>query len=484
MLKRICVLVTLLVPLGMLASAQVAASRRVALGDWPEMRGPHRNGVSDEKGLDREVGAQWAELPLARPLWRPLGARSSWATASTSRTRPGVERRCRNASWRSTPTPARWSGNTSSASSRATCRRTASAGPRRPSIPKPATSTRWASDAELIALSKDGKRLWSRSIGEEFAAFTTHGGRTMSPTIDGDLVIVSAAISSWGTQANRAAPLHRARQAHGRHRLGLEPGRPSLRHGVRGAADRHDQRPAPAHLRHAATARIYAIKPQTGEKVWGFVAAKRAINTGVVVSGTTVIVSHGDENLDTSELGMIGAIDGSQTGDIKTTKWAHKGDQFGFSSPGDRRHARLSGGERIATQGVRPRDPGKPLWTQTLGTIQKAPLVLADGKLYVGTESGKFFIVRPAGRSRGDPQRRRAAAEQGRQRRAVGRASGGRFRGRGGIARAHLLRVDGRRVRDRTRRRRQARRAWRSTSRWNRDRATRRACRSRRPSSC
>ena len=27
--------------------------------------------------------------------------------------------------------------------------------------------------------------------------------------------------------------------------------------------------------------------------------------------------------------------------------------------------------------------------------MQKAPLVLADGKLYVGTESGKFFIVRP-----------------------------------------------------------------------------------------
>jgi outer membrane protein assembly factor BamB len=31
-----------------------------------------------------------------------------------------------------------------------------------------------------------------------------------------------------------------------------------------------------------------------------------------------------------------------------------------------------------------------------LGTVQKAPLVMADGKLYVGTESGKFFIVRPS----------------------------------------------------------------------------------------
>ena len=34
---------------------------------------------------------------------------------------------------------------------------------------------------------------------------------------------------------------------------------------------------------------IHAIKPQTGEKVWSFVAAKRAINTGVVVER-----QHGD----------------------------------------------------------------------------------------------------------------------------------------------------------------------------------------------
>ena len=38
-----------------------------------------------------------------------------------------------------------------------------------------------------------------------------------------------------------------------------------------------------------------------------------------------MIVSHGDENLDGNELGLIAAIDGSQTGDIKTTKWAVQG---------------------------------------------------------------------------------------------------------------------------------------------------------------
>src|SRR6185436_7288542 len=139
---------------------------------------------------------------------------------------------------------------------------------------------------------------------------------------------------------------------------------------------------------------VHAIKPQTGQKVWSFVAAKRAVNTGVVVKGNSVIVSHGDENLDVPELGMVAAIDGSQTGDIKTTKWAQKGDQFGFSSPvidGNRVY-QVENGSRLKAYDL---ERGTLLWTQTLGTVQKAPLVFADGKLYVGTESGKFFIVRP-----------------------------------------------------------------------------------------
>src|SRR5258707_2982931 len=56
--------------------------------------------------------------------------------------------------------------------------------------------------ATVIALSKDGKLLWDRSVGEEFSAFTTHGGRTTSPLIDGDLVIVTAAGSTWGKEGD------------------------------------------------------------------------------------------------------------------------------------------------------------------------------------------------------------------------------------------------------------------------------------------
>src|SRR5919197_210711 len=357
MLKKSSYLV-FLAAMSVLTSAQ--GPRRVAVGDWPEARGPNRDGVSMETGLVDK----WA-LNGQNFLWRvPYGGRSA----------PIVM------------------GN------RVYVQNPAGAGPQlqeRVMALDPDTGNIYAFGvaAIVVALDKNGKLLWDRSIGEEFAAFTTHGGRTMSPIIDGDLVIVSAAISSWGTQANR---LHRF--------LGLDKrtgeivwvatpgGRPyDTAYALPTIASINGLRLLIAGTGDGA---VHAMKPQTGEKVWSFVAAKRAINTGVVVKGTSVIVSHGDENLDTSELGMIAAIDGSQTGDIKTTKWANKGDQFGFSSPviDGTRVYQVENGSRLKAYDL---ETGRELWRQPLGTVQKAPLVLADGKLYVGTESGKFFIVRP-----------------------------------------------------------------------------------------
>src|SRR4029079_348285 len=177
-----------------------------------------------------------------------------------------------------------------------------------------------------------GKLLWERSIGEEFAAFTTHGGRTMSPLIDGNLVIVSAAVSNWGAQAGRSHRFIALDKRTGAIVYVANPGgRPyDTAYAAPMIATINGTRLLICGLGDGG---VHAIKAQTGEKVWSYVAAKRAINTGVVVKGTSVIISHGDENLDTNELGMIGAIDGSQSGDIKATKWAVKGDQFGFSSP-------------------------------------------------------------------------------------------------------------------------------------------------------
>ena len=210
--------------------------------------------------------------------------------------------------------------------------------------------------AEAIALSPDGKRLWSRSFGEEFAAFTTHGGRTMSPVIDGDLVIVSAAVSNWGSAAARAHRFIALDKRTGDVIYVSNPGgRPyDTAYAPPIIATVNGMRLLIAGLGDGA---VHAIKAQTGEKVWSYIATKRAINTGVAVSGNTVFLSHGDENLEGVELGLVAAIDGSQTGEIKTTKWADRGNRVRLLVADRRRHASLSDRQRLDAECLRHRRP-------------------------------------------------------------------------------------------------------------------------------
>ena len=390
MRKNVSLVVAVIAVAAITGSAQ--GPRRVALGDWPEARGPSRDGISAETGLV----STWAPNG-ANFLWRaPYGGRSApivvgnrvYVQNSAGRGADMQERVMALDADTGRPV---WEYRFNVFQS--------DVPPHRVGWASPAadldTGNIYAlsGGAEAIALSKDGKLLWSRSLGEEWAAFTTHGGRTMSPIVDGDLVIVSAPISSWGSAAGRAHRLVALDKRTGDIVYVSNPGsRPyDTAYAAPTIATINGLRLLIVGLGDGA---IHAIKPQTGEKVWSFVAAKRAINTGVVVKGTSVIVSHGDENLDTSELGLIGAIDGSQTGDIKTAKWTVKGDQFGFSSPvldGPRVY-QIENGSRLKAFDI---ESGRELWRLPLGTIQKAPLVMADGKLYVGTESGKFFIVQP-----------------------------------------------------------------------------------------
>ena len=141
---------------------------------------------------------------------------------------------------------------------------------------------------------------------------------------------------------------------------------------------------------------IHALNAGTGEQLWGWHVTKRAINNSVVVSGTTVYVTHSEENTTTSEMGMVAAVDGTVRGKVEpaNVKWATLGFLGGFASP-------VIDAERLyhvdngAVLGAFDRASGRALWHRNLGTIQKASPVLADGKLYVGTENGKFFILRP-----------------------------------------------------------------------------------------
>ena len=390
MLKQLLAVIAVCASLAAPAWAQ--GPRRVTLGDWPEARGANRDGISAETGLP----SSW-DLKGTNLLWRvPFGGRSAPIVM-------GNRVYVQNPSGRGPSLQERvmaldvdtgkvlWEYKFNIFQSDVPPHRVGWASP----AADPETGNVYALGvgATVVALSAEGKPLWQRSVGEEFAAFTTHGGRTMSPIVDGDLVIVSAAVSNWGAQAPRSHRIIALNKRTGEIVYVSNPGgRPyDTAYAAPYIATINGTRLLIVGLGDGG---IHAIKPQTGEKVWSFVAAKRAINTGVVVSGNTVIISHGDENLAGNEMGMIAALDGAQTGDIKATKWAHLGDQFGFSSPivdGPRVY-QIENGSRLKAYDI---ETGKELWTQPLGTSQKASPVMADGKIYVGSENGKFFIIRP-----------------------------------------------------------------------------------------
>jgi outer membrane protein assembly factor BamB len=362
--------------------------------DWAEWRGPARDGVSLEKNLPEK--------------WSPAGQNLAWKAPYGGRSAPivmGDRVYLQNAAGQGETLQERimafnadtgkllWEHRFNTYLSDVPPHRIGWASP----VGDPTTGNIYVfgGGGSLMGLNRDGKVLWERTLGEDFGLLTTHGGRTVSPIIDGDLVIVSGVTFQWGQHGRGAHRFIAFDKKTGDTIYVSAPGgRP------------YDTTYAPPIIANVNGTRlliqggsdgaVYAIKPQTGEPVWKYEISKRGINTGVVVKGTTAILTHSEENLASSEMGMMVAVDATTKGDVKpeNLKWTVYGWQGGFSSPvidGDRLY-QLDNGANVAAFDV---NSGKQLWLQNLGTIQKASPVLADGKLYVGTENGKFFILKP-----------------------------------------------------------------------------------------
>ncbi|HZI17881.1 MAG TPA: PQQ-binding-like beta-propeller repeat protein [Pyrinomonadaceae bacterium] len=372
------------------------AAGEAAAADWHEWRGPRRDGVSTEKNLPTS--------------WSPAGENLLWKAPYGGRSTPivmGGRVYLFNASDRGERLQERllcldadtgrvlWERRFNVYLSDVPPHRIAWASP----VGDLDTGNVYAmgGGGHLVALSgKDGKLLWERSLGEEFGLLTTHGGRTVTPLVDGNLVITSGVMFSWGSHHRG---LHRWMAFDKRTGEVVWSSAPGSRpydttYAAPVIADVGGTRLL---IQGASDGWVHALKPQTGEPVWKIEVSKRGLNTGVVVKGTTAVITHSEENLDSSEMGMIAALDASLRGALKMSqlKWHTYGWQGGFSSPvldGDRLY-QVDNGANLGAFDV---NTGRRLWLQNLGTIQKASPVLADGKLYVGTENGRFFIIEPS----------------------------------------------------------------------------------------
>ncbi|HEV7682364.1 MAG TPA: PQQ-binding-like beta-propeller repeat protein [Pyrinomonadaceae bacterium] len=365
------------------------------VNDWTEWRGPARDGISAEKNL-----------PTA---WSPTGQNLAWKAPFGGRSAPIVMNNrvyLQNTAGKGELEQERvmcfnadtgkllWEHKFNVYLSDVPPHRVGWASP----VGDPATGNVYAFGVggTLLGLSRDGKVVWERSLGEDFGLLTTHGGRTVSPLIDGDLVIISGVTFQWGQHARGAHRFMAFDKRTGETVWVSAPGgRPyDTTYAAPIIVNVNGTRLL---IQGASDGVVHAIKPQTGEPVWKYEISKRGLNTGVVVHGTTAILTHSEENLDSSEMGMMVAVDAASKGEIKKdqVKWSTYGWQGGFSSPvldGDRMY-QVDNSANVAAFDV---NTGKQLWLKNLGTIQKASPVFADGKLYVGTENGKMYILKPS----------------------------------------------------------------------------------------
>jgi outer membrane protein assembly factor BamB len=252
--------------------------------------------------------------------------------------------------------------------------------------------------ATLTALSADGELLWQRSLIEDFGALSTHGGRTVSPIVEGDLVIVSGVMLVWG---EHAAPRHRF-LAFNKNTgeclwISAPGGQPfDTTYSTPIGVDIDGQRLI---IAGSGDGSVVALKPQTGEKMWRYPMSKRGVNTEVVVYQNTALVSHGEENLDTSEMGLVAAINAAGEGELgeSDVRWKARGVLGGYSSPVIDQGVlyQIDNGSNLHAFDL---ETGERLWMHNLGTIQKASPVIAEGKIYVGNENGDFFILKPSRR--------------------------------------------------------------------------------------
>ena len=245
----------------------------------------------------------------------------------------------------------------------------------------------------LKCLDKDGKVVWQRSLTEEFGRISGYGGRTHTPVIDEDRVMISFLNSSWGPQGRGLHRYVALDKRTGAVVWWSSPGGKPLDttyscpivtvvNGVRlligGNAD----------------GAIYAMKSRTGEMVWRFGLSKRGINASVVAKGDFVYACHSEENLDATEMGRVVCIDATGQGDVTKTheKWRAEAVTAGYSSPAldDESLYVIDNSSNIHCY-----DPltGKERWVHNVGKVMKGSPVVGDGKMYVGEVNGVFSIL-------------------------------------------------------------------------------------------
>jgi outer membrane protein assembly factor BamB len=248
---------------------------------------------------------------------------------------------------------------------------------------------------------KTGKVLWERSLHEEFGLISTYGGRTNVPVVFEDTVLISAVVVGWGDApkwGGLARPAHRfmsfdkktgeLRWLNG---TGISPydttyGTPTVTM-IDGQA---------ALVFASGDGEVWALQPRTGKPLWHYPMSGAGMNVSPLVTPDgTVYVSHSEENKVGNSMGAVTALDGKLAGDLTGKElWQHLQVMAGKSSPVIL-DGRVYFVDDRAKLFIYDAKTGEFIARKALGTSMRSTPLVADGKLYICTNEGRWYILKP-----------------------------------------------------------------------------------------
>ncbi|MBD3676141.1 MAG: PQQ-like beta-propeller repeat protein [Planctomycetaceae bacterium] len=365
--------------------------------DWPFWRGPEQNGISREKNLTDSIDPRGDSLAWANP---ELGSRSTPIVMDgklyvIKNDFQGTERELEKVVCADAETgEIIWENKFNVFLSDVPNTRVGWSSV----VGDPATGNVFALGVcgLMRCIDPDGNTLWEHSLAEEYGLLSTYGGRTNFPIVYEDLVVISAVIIGWGDMAK---PAHRFIAFDKRN------GQPVWFEGTRLLPyDTTYSTPVITRL-NGQTAMVFgsgdggvhAFQIKTGKSIWTYNVSKRGINTTPVITDNGVVVcGHSEENIDSTTIGALFALNGNKTGNITETGeiWRKQGWTVGKTAP-------LIVDGRVYSIGdygnlrVNDLETGQEIYSMKIGTQGRSSPLYADGKIYVCEANGRGFVLRP-----------------------------------------------------------------------------------------
>jgi outer membrane protein assembly factor BamB len=395
--------------------------------DWPSWRGPEQNGISRETGL---VESFEVEGDTKNLLWESeaLGGRSSpivmdgrvytIVAAEPHTPRQGEKIICADAA----TGEVLWEQRFNVFSSDVPMERVGWGS----CVGDPTTGRIYAQTVCGLFLCLEGETgeiVWQRSLSEEMGLLSTYGGRTNTPVVFEDLVIINAVFINWGNtdptwtyqvfDKNVGGWGDMAKPANRYLAMNKATGEVVWFNGTRLLPeDTTYSTPTIAVLNGqsalvfgAGDGSIYAMQPRTGNIIWRYEMSIRGINTSPLVVGDTVFAGQSEENYDESSMGALASINGAGQGTISQSGelWRLKESMIGKSSPllvdGRLYAADDSGGfwifDPATGEQIGPRKGRAKRANLKLGSMMRASLLWADGKIYAFEANGRCHILKP-----------------------------------------------------------------------------------------